>query len=124
VALLFSGLSSTTTAGMAGGSIYAGIFRESYDVKDRHSWHGVLITYGLAVLILFFVKQPFDGLIYSQMALSIQLPFTIFLQIYLTSSDKIMGKYANSVKQRIMLWSIGIIVTILNVMLLVEMFGF
>ncbi len=122
-ALLFAGLSSTVTAGMAGGSIYAGLFRESYDIKDKHSWHGVLLTYGLAVLIIFFISQPFDGLIYSQMVLSMQLPFTIFLQIYLTSSKKIMGKYANSVKQKVMLWIIGIIVTALNIMLLQEMFN-
>lgn len=122
VALLFAGISSTVTAGMAGGSIYAGLFKESYDIEDKHSWHGVLLTYVLAVLIIFFIRQPFDGLIYSQMILSMQLPFTIFLQIYLTSSKKIMGKYANSTKQKIMLWIIGIIVTILNVMLLREMF--
>ncbi len=124
IALLFSGLSSITTAGMAGGSIYAGLFKEPYDVKDRHSWHGIIITYSLAVLILFFVSQPFNGLIYSQMALSVQLPFTIFLQIYLTSSKKIMGKYANSAMQKIMLWVIGIIVSILNITLLAEMLNF
>lgn len=121
IALLFSGLSSTTTAGMAGGSIYAGLFNEPYDIKDRHSWHGVILTYALAVIIIFFVTNPFDGLIYSQMALSMQLPFTIFLQIYLTSSKKIMGKYANTIKQKIMLLLIGLIVTGLNLMLLAEM---
>ena len=121
IALLFSGLSSVTTAGMAGGSIYAGLFKESYDVKDRHSWHGIIITYSLAVVILFFVSQPFNGLIYSQMALSVQLPFTIFLQIYLTSSKKVMGRYANSAMQKIMLWIIGIIVSVLNITLLAEM---
>jgi manganese transport protein len=46
VALLFSGISSTTTAGMAGGSIFAGMFKEPYDIRDRHSWLGVTVTYG------------------------------------------------------------------------------
>ncbi|WP_196593720.1 Nramp family divalent metal transporter [Pectinatus sottacetonis] len=123
VALLFSGLSSTTTAGMAGGSIYAGLFKEPYDIKDRHSWHGVVITYAIALVILFFITNPFDGLIYSQMALSMQLPFTIFLQIYLTSSKKIMGKYANNLRQKILLGIIAAIVAVLNIMLLGEMFG-
>jgi manganese transport protein len=121
VALLFSGIASTTTAGMAGGSIYAGLFKEAYNIKDHHSWHGVVITYGLAVVILFFIENPFKGLVYSQIALSIQLPWTIALQIYLTSSKKIMGKYANTVFQRVLLYSIGIIVAVLNVMLLVDL---
>ena len=121
VALLFSGIASTTTAGMAGGSIFAGIFKEAYDIKDPHSWNGVVITYGAALLILFFIQDPFAGLIYSQMALSIQLPWTIGLQIYLTSSKKIMGKYANNRRQKLTLGFIGLIVAVLNIMLLLEM---
>jgi len=120
IALLFSGVSSTVTAGMAGGSIFAGLFKEPYDIKDRHSWLGVLITYGLAVMIIMFIDSPFQGLVYSQMFLSIQLPWTIFLQIYLTSSKKVMGKYANSGRQQILLWIIGSIVSVLNLMLLWE----
>ncbi len=117
-ALLFSGIASTTTAGMAGGSIFAGIFREPYDIKDRHSWAGVALTYGLALAALLFIDDAFRALIYSQVALSIQLPWTIFLQIYLTSSAAVMGKYANSRRQRAVLVLIGAIVTALNVMLL------
>ena len=41
VALLFSGVASKlTTAGMAGGSIAAGMFQESYDIRDWHSQMG------------------------------------------------------------------------------------
>jgi len=118
IALLFSGISSTVTAGMAGGSIFAGLFKEPYDIKDRHSWLGVVITYGLSVMIIMFIDSPFQGLVYSQMFLSIQLPWTIFLQIYLTSSKQVMGKYANSGRQQILLWTIGMIVSVLNMMLL------
>ena len=121
VALLLSGLSSTTTAGMAGGSIFAGMFGEPYDIKDRHSRLGVMLTYGLALLFFFFVQDPFQGLIYSQMALSLQLPFTIGLQLYLTSSVQVMGKYANNLRQRIVLAAIGLFVTALNVLLLKDM---
>ncbi|MDR3591938.1 MAG: Nramp family divalent metal transporter [Negativicutes bacterium] len=121
VALLFAGISSTITAGMAGGSIFAGLYSEPYDIKDRHSWLGVLVTYGLAVVVLLFVDNPFQGLLYSQIALSIQLPWTIFLQIYLTSSGKVMGKYANTRLQKVLLGLVGLAVTVLNIMLLKEM---
>ncbi len=121
VALLFSGIASTTTAGMAGGSIYAGIFGEAYNIKDYHSWHGVLLTYGAALLILFFVQDPFQGLVYSQMALSVQLPWTIGLQIYLTSSVRVMGKYANNLRQKIVLAVIALVVIGLNLLLLHSM---
>lgn len=117
LALLFAGVSSSITAGMAGGSIFSGIFGESYDIKDIHSKIGVLLTMIPAVIIIFFISSPFDGLIYSQMLLSIQLPITIFTLIYLTSSKKVMGKFTNSVFDRIILWTIGSIVTILNIAL-------
>ena len=120
LALLFAGISSTATAGMAGGSIFAGIFGEAYDVQDYHSWHGVLLTYWLAVAIILLIDDPFAGLIYSQMALSVQLPLTIALLIYLTSSKRVMGKFANSLRLKIILGSIGAIVVVLNIMLLLE----
>ncbi len=120
VALLFAGISSTATAGMAGGSIFAGIFGEAYDVQDYHSWHGVLLTYWLAVAIILFIDDPFSGLIYSQMALSVQLPWTIALLIYLTSSKRVMGKFANSLRLKIILGTIGVVVVALNIMLLLE----
>ena len=120
IALLFAGLSSSITAGMAGGTIFAGIFGEPYDIKDSHTKTGVLITMIGAVIAIFLISSPFDGLIYSQMLLSIQLPITIFTQIYLTSSKKVMGKYANSTLDKILLWTIGIVVTALNIALLVS----
>lgn len=122
LALLFSGLSSSITAGMAGGSIFAGIFGEHYDIKDSHSRTGVFITLIAAAAAIFFISNPFMGLVYSQMLLSIQLPITIFTQIYLTSSRKVMGKYANSKADKVLLWAVGVIVTGLNVMLLLSVF--
>ena len=118
LALLMAGISSTVTSGMAAGSIFAGIFGESYHIKDIHSRVGVLLSLGIALLIIFFIDNPFYGLIISQMVLSIQLPFTVFLQVGLTSSTKVMGKYANSTWTKWLLYSIAAIVSILNIMLL------
>ena len=120
IALLFAGIASCITAGMAGGSIFAGLFGEEYDINSKSSKNGVLITIIFSLLIIFFIENPFKGLIYSQMLLSIQLPITIFSQIYLTSSKKVMGEYKNTTIENIILWVIGGIVTALNIMLLVS----
>ena len=122
IALLFSGISSTITSGMAAGTIFAGMYKEPYDIKDNHSRLGVAISLIVALLIIFLISNPFNGLILSQMFLSIQLPITIFLQVYLTSSEKVMGKYKNSLYSKILLYSIGGIVTILNIALFVSFF--
>ena len=117
IALLFAGIASSITSGMAGGSIMSGIFSEPYDIKDNHSRLGVLISLVGALIILFFIKNAFMGLIISQMILSIQLPITVFTQVYLTSSKKVMGKYANTWRTKISLVIISLILLILNIML-------
>jgi len=120
VALLMAGIASTITSAMAGGSIFAGFFSEPFDLKDNHSRLGVLISLIPAVLVIFIISNPFKGLIYSQMLLSIQLPITIFTQIYLTSSRKVMNKYANSLPLTVFLLLIGSLVTYLNIRLLIS----
>ncbi|HIZ05466.1 MAG TPA: Nramp family divalent metal transporter [Candidatus Phocaeicola gallistercoris] len=118
LALLMASISSTVTSGMAAGSIFAGIFNESYHIKDVHSRIGVLLSLGIALIIILFIKNPFDGLLVSQMILSIQLPFTVFLQVSLTSSTHVMGKYVNSQYSKILLYVIAGIVSFLNIALL------
>jgi manganese transport protein len=120
VALLFSGVASTITSGMAAGSIFSGIFSEPYDIKDNHSRLGITISFVVALLIIFAISNPFSGLIYSQMILSIQLPITIFVQVRLTSSAKVMGKYQNSKLDNVLLYLIGSIVTALNIALFIS----
>ncbi|HET6515806.1 MAG TPA: Nramp family divalent metal transporter [Thermodesulfovibrionales bacterium] len=121
LALLFSGFSSSITAAMAGGSIFAGIFQEPLDLNDSHSRAGVIITFLGALIVIFFLKDPFQGLIWSQVVLSIQLPWTIFALIALTSSRRVMAKHANPLSHKILLWTTAVIVSFLNVMLLVQM---
>ncbi|MDR0976522.1 MAG: Nramp family divalent metal transporter [Prevotellaceae bacterium] len=122
LAWLMAGISSTITSGMAAGSIFAGFFGEAYHIKDSHSQVGVAISLVVALLVIFFIGDPFKGLIISQMVLSIQLPFTVFLQVGLTSSAKVMGKYANSRWNSLVLYTIAAVVTVLNVMLLISAF--
>ena len=118
LALLMAGISSTVTSGMAAGSIFAGMFGESYHVKDVHSRVGILLSLGIALVVILFIENPFQGLIISQMILSIQLPFTIFLQVGLTSSKRVMGQYANSRWSSFVLYTMAVIVSMLNLALL------
>jgi len=117
VALLFAGIASTITSGMAAGSIVAGFFGEPYDIKDSHSRLGIAVSFVFALLIIFFITNPFHGLIYSQMILSIQLPVTIFVQVWLTSSEKVMGQHKNGKGSMALLLAMGTIVAILNFVL-------
>lgn len=118
VALLFAGVSSTVTSGIAGASIFTGMFGEAYNVKDIHSKLGVMLSYIPALLIILLISNPFKGLIISQMLLSMQLPITVFTQVYLTSSKRVMGSYANSTATKWLLLALASVVSLLNIYLL------
>ncbi len=120
MALLLAGVASSITAGMAGGSIVAGMAGEPYNSGDIHTRVGIVATLAIGAAAVFFVGDPFRGLIFSQILLSIQLPATIFLQIYLTSSRRVMGRHANSPFEKALLWGTAGVVTVLNGMLLID----
>lgn len=119
--LLFAGLSSSVTAAMAGGSVFAGIFIEPFDINDPHSRIGLSITLLGALAAIMLLSDPFKGILWSQVALSLQLPLTIIPLILLTSSEKVMGGYANKPYGAIVLWIVGLIVIGLNIALLVDL---
>ncbi len=121
--LLFAGLSSSVTAAMAGGSVFAGIFIEPFDINDPHSRIGMSITLIGALAAIMLLPDPFKGILWSQVALSLQLPLTIIPMILLTSSKKVMGGYANTRFGATVLWIVGVIVIGLNIALLVDMAG-
>lgn len=118
--LFFSGFSSSITAGMAGGTIYSGIFGKNYDIKQKETIVGVLITSLGALCVIFLVKDVLKALVYSQAVLCFQLPLTIASQLYLTSNEKIMGRFKNTTLINILILIIGLIITGLNLYLFIK----
>ena len=120
VALLLAGVASSVTSGMAGGIMTAGMAAEPYNIRDKHSFAGVMGSLLLGLAVIWCIDNPFQGLLVSQMALSVQLPVTMIAQVYLTSSPSVMGKYANGTGTKALLIVLTGVVTALNVMLLVS----
>lgn len=119
-ALLCAGIASSITAGIAGGSIFAGLFNEPYDIRDKHSQIGVGIVLLAALGVIMLIEDTLRGLVLSQVVLSLQLPLTIYLLVRLTSSRQVMGDHANTMGTKWLLIFFGAIITALNIYLLVE----
>ena len=120
VALLMAGLASSMTSGMAGGIIMAGMAGEAYTTRDKHSRWGVLFSLWAGVVGIWAVSDAFKALLISQMVLSVQLPVTMAVQIYLTSSTRVMGKYANGPYLKALLILLLAVVGGLNIALLLS----
>jgi manganese transport protein len=121
--LVFSGLASTLTAAMAGGSIFSGIFGEPYNAADQHSRVGVILTLAAGLAAVVLLRDPFQGLIWSQVALSLQLPFTVLPLVLLTSSRQVMGRYVNAGLEKGLLWAAAAIGILFNLLLLRDALG-
>jgi manganese transport protein len=121
--LLFSGLASTLTAAMAGGSIFAGIFGEPYHCEDRHSRVGIVLTLAAGLAAVLLLRDPFQGLIWSQVALSLQLPLTVLPLVWLTSSRKVMGDYLDGGLEKLLLWGAAVICILFNFLLIRDALG-
>lgn len=124
VALLASGQNSTITATLAGQIILEGFM----NIKIK-PWLRRLLTRSLAIIPAVIIAVMFQGsglsrlLIFSQIVLSLQLPFAILPLVYLTSSKKHMGDFANKLWLKIVVGLIAAVIVALNVWLIVRVFA-
>jgi manganese transport protein len=113
VALLCSGLSSSTVGVMAGQVIIEGFLDIKFSIFLRR-----LITIIPAMIVIAVGLDPLKILILSQVVLSFALPFALIPLLILTSRVSVMERFVSARRTRIAGWvAVGIIVT-LNVVLL------
>lgn len=116
VALLCSGLSSSTVGVMAGQVIIEGFLHIKFPIFLRR-----LITIVPALIVLAVGLDPLKILILSQVVLSFALPFALIPLLLLTNRTSVMGDFASALRTRIAGWvSVSIIIT-LNAVLLAQL---
>ncbi|HEY7535115.1 MAG TPA: Nramp family divalent metal transporter [Thermodesulfobacteriota bacterium] len=118
IALLCSGLSSSTVGTMAGQVIIEGFLDIKFSIFLRR-----LITMIPALIVIALGLDPLKILILSQVTLSFGLPFAIIPLIFLTSKKKIMGDLANRKITTGFAILVSTIIIVLNVLLLYQIFG-
>lgn len=122
-ALLFAGISSSTTAGVAGGTTFSGYLAKETNLESPWFRWGMLITIIPAALMVLFIKDTFRALIISQVCLSVQLPLTMLPLFLLTQSKHVMRKFANGWTENVLMVSSGLLIVGLNALLIYRLFG-
>ena len=125
IALLASGQNSTITGTLTGQIVMEGFLK-----LRLPQWLIRLVTRLVAstpvlIIALLYGSQEsvLDQLIvYSQVFLSLALPFSIFPLVYFTSNRKIMGDFVNSKWNSILGYLVAIILTVLNLKLIIDLF--
>jgi len=117
VALLASGLSSSTVGTLAGQIVMGGFLGWRIPMLARRA-----ITMAPALVVIALGFNPTQTLVLSQVVLSFALPFAIVPLIYFTSKIEIMGELVNRVWTRRLAWLVAAAIILLNVMLLWQTF--
>jgi manganese transport protein len=116
VALLCSGLSSSTVGVMAGQVIIEGFLNIKFPIFLRRS-----ITVIPALVVIGIGSDPLKILIDSQVLLSFTLPAALIPLLLLTNRERVMGDFRSAVRTRIAGWTVATIILALNAVLLVQL---
>ncbi len=118
VALIAAGQSSTIT-----GTISGQVVMEGFLNLRMRPWLRRIVTRGIALLpaVIVIAATGSGGvyrlLIFSQVLLSLQLPFATIPLIHFTSDPKKMGSFANRTWVKIVAWAIAAVIVVLNLQL-------
>jgi manganese transport protein len=123
IALLASGLNSTVTATLAGQIVMEGFLH-----LRLPSWARRLVTRGIAIVPVIAVTALYGErgtaqlLVFSQVVLSMQLPFAVIPLVRFVSDRRKMGQFAISRPVAAVAWIVAGIIVVLNVKLLFDTF--
>lgn len=123
LALLASGQNSTLTGTLAGQIVMEGFL----NIRMR-PWLRRLLTRGLAIVPAVTITMLYGRsgtaklLVFSQVVLSMQLPFAVFPLVRFTSDRRKMGEFASPVWLRLLAYLVAVFIAVLNVWLLVLIF--
>jgi manganese transport protein len=121
IALIASGQSSTITGTLAGQIIMEGHINLRIEPWLRRLLTRILAIVPAVFTIIYFGETGLGNLIIlSQVVLSLQLGFAVIPLIHFTSNRKRMGKFAISLKVKILAWACAILIVYLNAKLVVE----
>jgi manganese transport protein len=118
VALLCSGLSSSTVGTMAGQMILEGFLQVRFSIFLRR-----LLTLLPALVVIAIGLDPLRILLLSQAALSFTLPFALVPLLILTQRAKVMDRFANGRVIQTLGWLSTTIILSLNGVLLWQSLG-
>jgi manganese transport protein len=117
VALLASGLSSSSVGTMAGQVIMQGFLRHKIPVTVRR-----LVTMVPALLVIFLGFDPTRTLVLSQVVLSFGLPFAVIPLILFTRRRDLMGALVNKRITTALVTAAAALIIALNLFLLYQIF--
>ena len=115
VALLASGLSSSSVGTYAGQVVMAGFIRVTHPVLVRRA-----VTMIPALIVLAIGVNPTNALVLSQVILSFGIPLALIPLVVLTSRRDVMGTHVNGRLTTAAAYGVAAVISAMNVFLVVQ----
>ncbi|MDO8487768.1 MAG: Nramp family divalent metal transporter [bacterium] len=123
VALLASGHNSTITGTLAGQVVMEGFVHIKLAPWQRRLLTRLLAIVPAIIVVWFYGSGGLAKLlVFSQVILSLQLPFAVIPLVYFTSDKKLMKRFVNRPWLKIASWSVAALITVLNLFLIQQTF--
>ena len=118
IALLASGLSSSSVGTLAGQVVMDGFLRRRIPVALRR-----LITMAPAIIIIAIGVDPVVALVLSQVVLAFGIPFALIPLIHVTRDTAVMGPLVNRVGTTVAAIAISTLIIAMNIILIALLLG-
>jgi len=118
IALLASGIASSTTGTLAGQIVFEAFFKKRPVNILKIRVYIRLATMIPAAIAILLSASPLSLLVLSQVVLSLQLPFAVIPLVMLTSDPALMGELVNTTSMKTVAWGATILIVVLNLWLL------
>jgi manganese transport protein len=117
LALLASGLSSSSVGTYAGQVVMQGFIQRTVPIMVRR-----LVTMAPALIVLGIGLNPTDTLVLSQVVLSFGIPFALVPLVVLTRRTDVMGSFVNTRRTTVAAIVVASLISALNIFLLAQTF--
>ncbi len=116
VALVFAGVGSSVTSSMAEVNVITGFLGKPEDPRTLLYKVSVFVTAIPSFLVILLAMDTFRILIFSQVVLSIQLPFTLIPLLIICRDRRILGRFRSG------LWEFGAAVVISAIVIILNLY--
>ena len=117
VALLFAGIGSSLTSSLAEANVVTAFLGKPEDPRTLAYRVGLVVTSIPSLVVILAGADPFKSLLWSQVALSLALPFTIAPLLVICRSARRMGEFRSGWLETLVVGAVGAGVMAMNAVL-------
>lgn len=122
IGMVAAGVSASTGTPLGVSYVLAGLFGWEMNKKDKRFFFTNIIVVVTGIIVAATGYNPVSIIMTAQALNGIFLPIVVFLLIYLTSREKLMGKYKSTSVQNILGILVGIITLVVGISSAVSFF--